>query len=85
MNVKDLLALAGVTPDAYIEAPEYEASAALVGDVVIATPIAPKADEEITVSVHTHDGDREEAARCFADLAMTFERVNAGLPVDVIV
>jgi hypothetical protein len=77
MNVKDLLALAYITPDQYIEVPEAEASAALAGDLVIVTVQPPMGEPEITVSVHNHGGDREAAAACFGRIKESFDRAIA--------
>lgn len=73
MNVQGLLTLANITADDYIEVPEADASAALVGDVVIVT-IRPSAGEpEIAVSVHSHGGDRDLAVECFTNLRAKFD------------
>jgi hypothetical protein len=77
MNVKDLLTLAYITPDQYIEVPEAPASAALAGDLVIVTVQPPLGDNEVTVSVHSHGGDREAAAACFGRLREAFDRSTA--------
>ena len=74
MNVKDLLALAYLTPDAYAEVPEAGASAALAGDIVIVTVQPAVVDEVITVNVHTHGGDRGLAAECFARFKGAFDQ-----------
>lgn len=77
MNVKDLLALAYLTPDQYVEVPEAGASAALAGDIVIVTVQPPMSEHEITVSVHNHDGDREAASECFGRVKEAFDQAAA--------
>jgi hypothetical protein len=76
MNVKELLALAYLTPDEYIEVPEVQVSAGLAGTLVIVSLQPPMGEDEITVSVHNHD-DREEAAECFARVKERFDQATA--------
>jgi hypothetical protein len=84
MDVKDLLALAYITPDQYIEVPEAPASAALAGDLVIVTVQPPAGEHEVTVSVHSHGGDREAAAECFGRVKEAFDRATADMFADTL-